>query len=299
MKVHIFLSVLVVSGFISCQRGSKPTLFSEGEVLAVPYVKTDFSALPLEGSFWKKSKPKIISLTAQPMVVPRPKKTLTETLRVEAVHNREWIAFRLQWQDDGKDEGDILGKFSDAVAIQFPVKKSEIPPPIFMGAKDNPVHILHWRTQYQKDKEKGILTMKELYPNMSIDMYPLEFADEYVHDKVLTRIPGAQREIFVPGKAAGNPQSFRKIRGIDEIFAEGFGSSSVIENARAIAKGVWRKNQWQVMIARPLKLQGGSELEIGKKGFVAFAVWQGGKGEVGSRKSVTMSWIPLEIKSWN
>ena len=302
MKVKIFLHLLIMGGFIffiSCQRESKPAVFSQGDVLAVEYVKTDFSELKVDGSFWKKSKPKIISLTAQPIAVPRPKKTMTETLQVQAVHNGEWIAFRLQWQDKGKDEGGILGKFSDAVAIQFPVKKSEVPPPIFMGVQDNPVHILHWRAQYQKDKEEGMLTMKELYPNMAIDMYPLEFADEYVHDKILTRISQTQREIFVPGKAAGNPQSFRKLRGIDEIFAEGFGSSSVIENARAVARGVWGKNQWQVMIARPLNLQGGSELEIGKKGFAAFAVWQGGEGEVGSRKSVTMSWIPLEVKQWN
>ena len=49
------------------------------------------------------------------------------------------------------------------------------------------------------------------------------------------------------------------------------------------------------MIIRPLELQQGSTLKVGRKEHIAFAVWQGGKDEVGSRKSITMSWVPLTL----
>src|SRR3989338_4681487 len=272
-------------------------LWAEG--LIAKYVKEDLSKLNLEALFWKEVTPETIQLIAQPMVAPRPQKTLTEKLWVQVVHNGEWMAFRFKWKDKEKSEAGPLGKFSDAVAIQFPVKEKEVPP-IFMGAKDSPVHILHWRAQYQKDKEKGFQTMKDIYPNMNMDMYPLEFANQYSHDEMLKKITEEQREVFVSGKSAGNPQSFQKIKGVDEMMAEGFGSSSVIENTRAEAQGIWQKKgkegEWVVQISRPLALEGGSILKAGQKSFMAFAVWQGGEGELGCRKSVTMTWVPLIIE---
>lgn len=264
--------------------------------LTAKFVTDDLSKLPTK-NIWDKITPQTISLLAQPMIVPRPKMVTTHKINVQAVHNGNWIAFRLNWQDSEKSEANILGKFSDAVAMQFPAKDSESPPSIFMGSKEQPVHILHWRAQYQKDKEQGMLDMRDHYPNMSVDIYPLEFANQYSHDRVLQKITEKDREVFSPGKSAGNPQSFTKSKGIDEIFAEGFGSSSVIENSRAEAVGEWKNGQWSVEISRPIELNGGSSLQMGKSTFVAFAVWQGGKGEVGSRKSITLSWEPLLLEA--
>jgi hypothetical protein len=174
--------------------------------------------------------------------------------------------------------------------MQFPVKSNKNPPPIFMGAKNDPVHIFHWRAQFQLDKEKGLRTMKDLYPNMNPDMYPMEFKDEG-HLKGLS---DDKREVFSYGRAAGNPASYAK-KGVDEIFAEGYGSSSVIQNVEAIADGQWKNGEWTVVISRPLKREGGSVLPLGGNSNLAFAVWQGSKDEVGSRKSVTMEWLPLHI----
>ena len=82
---------------------------------------------------------------------------------------------------------------------------------------------------------------------------------------------------------------------MDEIYAEGFGSSQVIDNHESIGNGTWKNGQWTVVISRPLKSKVASNLDIGKNSFICFAVWQGGKGEVGSRKAVTLSWIPINI----
>ncbi|MBI2601773.1 MAG: hypothetical protein HYW48_01850 [Deltaproteobacteria bacterium] len=258
--------------------------------IVAPSVKGDLSKPSLDETIWATAKEETVTLMAQPMAIPRPAETATAQVKVKAVHNDSWIAFRLSWEDKEKSEAGKLGEFSDAVAVQFPVKDNKSPPPVFMGMKDNPVHIFHWRAQYQIDKEKGKREMKDIYPNMNPDMYPMEFKDE----GHLTGLTDEKREIFSHGRAAGNPQSYAKA-GVDEIFAEGFGTSSVIKNVEAVAHGEWQKSGWTVVISRPLVREEGSHLKVGEDTFVGFAVWQGGKDEVGSRKSVTMQWTPLSI----
>lgn len=245
----------------------------------------------LSGDAWKNAPPESVTLMGQPMVAPRPKKTETSMVKVQAIHDGDWIAFRLSWKDPEYSEAGKVGLFSDAVALQFPVKSNTTPPPVFMGGKDNPVHLFHWRAQYQYDKEKGMKSMKDIYPNMNVDMYPMEFKDAgSVKD-----LNEAKQEVYSHGKAAGNPQSYRK-RGIDEILAEGFSTSAVIEETESEAHGSWKNGEWTVVISRALTREGGSVLKAGEGSFVGFAVWQGGKDEVGSRKSVTMSWTPIQIE---
>lgn len=260
-------------------------------VVDAKWIKGDLSKPDPSAKLWNDVKGQQITLMAQPMVPPRPKTTATAGVTVQSAHDGKWIAFRLRWKDTEKNEAGRLGEFSDAVAIQFPVKSNDSPPPIFMGAKDNPVHIFHWRAQYQRDQEKGKPEMKDLYPNMSVDMYPMEYADSG-HLKAITE---ERREVFSPGKVEGNPQSFRKLA-VDEIFAEGFSTSSVSASHEAVGFGTWEKGEWTVVISRPLNEgEAGSVLHPGGNSFMGFAVWQGALGEVGSRKSITMVWVPLAI----
>ncbi|PIQ23208.1 hypothetical protein COW36_19090 [bacterium (Candidatus Blackallbacteria) CG17_big_fil_post_rev_8_21_14_2_50_48_46] len=249
--------------------------------------------LKLEDSAWKKVPIQTVLLMAQPMALPRPKLTLTEKLSVQALHNSKSIVFRLKWKDPELSEAGKLGLFSDAVALEFPVAlKDGNPPSPFMGEQGKPVHIFHWRAQYQKDKKLGHApTMKELYPNMSVDGYPMDYkVSEAPHAS------SSQKRQFIPGQAAGNPQSYVK-NGVDEIFAEGFGSSSLVEKRESESLAVWNKGEWTVQIARPLKTLNGSLLSVGGKNYVCFAVWQGGQREVGSRKSVTLMWVELKLKA--
>lgn len=232
-----------------------------------------------------------VALSAQPMVAPRPAKTETVELKLSAVHDSKWIAFRFRWKDTEESSGAKTANFSDAVAIQFPVQKGDAPPPFFMGAKGQPVHILHWRAQYQAEEARGRRDMKDLYPNLNADMYPMEFKDA----GNVKGLDDAKREVFSPAKAAGNPQAFLKTA-VDELLAEGFGTSSVLASGETTGVGSWKDGVWTVYVSRPLKHEGASSLGIGEKTFAAFAVWQGGLGEVGSRKSVTMGWIPITWK---
>lgn len=232
----------------------------------------------------------VISLMGQPMVAPKPKETLTTEVKVTAVHDGKWIAFRMKWKDTEPSESGKLATFSDAVALEFPVKESENLPPIMMGAKDAPVHLLHWRYQYQQDELNGKKSIDKIYPNMTTDMYSMDFKDPG-NSKVATQ---EQKDSFVGGMAAGNPQSFQKTA-VDEILAEGFGTSAVMEKKSAKGFGVWKNGVWTVVIVRPLNYEHASNILVGKKSNVGFAVWQGGKKEVGGIKSLTMMWTPLEV----
>ncbi|MGZ3773863.1 MAG: ethylbenzene dehydrogenase-related protein [Pseudobdellovibrionaceae bacterium] len=269
-------------------------LLSESSVFAdinAKKIKGDLSTDFTDAALWKNAEAdQDVTLMGQPMVVPKPKKTETPLLHVTAIHDGKWIAFRIRWKDTEPSEGGKLATFSDAVALEFPVKNNEAPPPVTMGMKDDPVHLLHWRYQYQLDAENGKKTVDDIYKNKTTDMYPLEFKDKG-HSKEATK---EQREAFVGGTAAGNPQSFAK-PAVDEIFAEGFGSSAVSEIHMAKGKGLWKDGEWTVYIARPLMYEAGSKLPVGKKSNIGFAVWQGGSKEVGALKSVTMMWTPLLI----
>ena len=253
-------------------------------------VTDDLSKPDPKARYWDAAPPSEVALMAQPMVVPRPATTTTGAVKVQAVHDGKRIAFRLTWADKEPSEAGRLGQFSDAAAIQFPARDGPVIPIVMMGNKDNPVHIFHWRAQYQRDQEKGKPTIRDLYPNVSTDMYPMEFPDPKASAGATER----DREKFSPGRAEGNPQSFPKT-GVDEVIAEGFSTSSVQEGHDSAARAVWENGAWTLVISRSLAIDGGSTLAPGKQGWIAFAVWQGGEAEVGSRKSVTMAWTPLQV----
>lgn len=231
-----------------------------------------------------------MSMMGQPMVVPKPKTTETAALSVTALHDGKWVVFRMKWKDPEASESGKLATFSDAVALEFPVKNNEVPPPIMMGGKDDPVHLFHWRYEYQLDAERGKKTIDDIYPNKTIDMYPMDFKQKGNFKEATQE----QKESFVGGMAAGNPQSYAKT-GVDEILAEGFGTSAVTDSHLAKGYGEWKNGEWTVYIARPLTYENGSKLQVGKVSHVAFAVWQGGKKEVGALKSLTMVWTPFHL----
>lgn len=259
--------------------------------IEVKKISDDLSKNYRSESVWKNaSADQSISLMGQPMVVPRPKTTETSSINVSAVHDGKWIAFRLKWKDSEISEAEKLATFSDAVAIQFPIVNNEVPPPVMMGGKDNPVHLFHWKYQYQLDATNGKKTIDQIYPNMTTDMYPMDFKQK----GNFTEASKEQKESFVGGTAAGNPQSFPK-SGVDEIFAEGFGSSAVSDSHQSQGFGEWKDGEWTVYIVRPLAYENGSKLAEGKKSYIAFAVWQGGKKEVGAIKSLTMVWTPFSV----
>lgn len=278
---------LASASFWACGGEAPPPPPVPLKELNVKKVSADLSKPEPNANFWAEVPSGIVTMMAQPMISPRPEKTTTENILVQAVHDGTRVAFRLRWKDPEKSEAGRLGQYSDALALEFPAREGPLPP-VMMGAKGMPVHLFHWRAQYQRDATSGKPAMNELYPNVSVDMYPHEFKGTDAGS------PEAA-EKFSPGRAEGNPQSYQKA-GVDEIVAEGFSTSSVQEGHGSAAKGEWANGEWALVIVRPLIIEGGSTLRSGTPGNVAFAVWQGGQGEVGSRKCVTMVWTPVNIQ---
>jgi hypothetical protein len=238
--------------------------------------------------YWKGVEEIEIKLLAQMMVKPMPDSLRTAVVKAQILHDGKHVAFRLRWADKEASEAGKLGEQGDAVAVQLPALDHAKPPPIFMGASGNPVHILHWRAQYQRDELKGMKSVKDIYPNLNADIYPNEFPDR----GRLKPATEAQTDMFVAGKAAGNPQSSRK-RAVDEMLAEGFGTSVVTPGGNSSGRGKWKDGEWTVVISRAMACPGVAALEPGKGSSFGVAVWQGGAGEVGARKSMTMAWTPF------
>lgn len=277
---------MMISMFIFCCGWAQAAEYSVKKITA------DLSKISASTADYWQNVPEVkINLLGQMMVKPKPVKAETQSLIVQAVHDGKYIAFRMRWADKEKSEAGKLGEFSDAVALEFPVLDNENPPPIFMGIKDNPVHLFHWRAQYQNDEEHGKKSIKDIYPNLNSDMYPNEFVDR----GSLKAATEEQREIFSHGKAAGNPQSNVK-KAVDEMIAEGFGSSVVIEDRDSVAHGDWKDGEWTVVVSRALHRPKRSVIEVGKTSAFGVAVWQGGMDEVGSRKSMTMIWTTFKVE---
>jgi Ethylbenzene dehydrogenase len=262
------------------------------QVYSVRKVAADLSKTPkVDAEYWKDVPESTVNLMAQMIVVPKPAKAETEKVRVQIVHDGKYVSFRLRWADKEVSEAGRLAEYSDAVALEFPVLDNAVPPSIFMGSAKNPVHLFHWRAQYQHDAEVGKKTVKEIYPNMHSDIYPNEFPDR----GRLKPATEQELELFSPAVVAGNPQASRK-KAVDELMAEGFGTSAVTAGGNSIGHGEWKNGEWVVVISRALKCPGGSEIAEGGSSAFGVAVWQGGAEEVGSRKAMTMAWTTFKIE---
>lgn len=282
--------------FCSCTPTPESRSPEPGDLIAKP-IKGDVASLGINDKQWSAVKPKVIPLMAQPMVAPRPKTTTTPEIAVQALHDAKWLVLRMKWKSKKKNYGQKVGTFSDGVAVQFPAKRSKTPPPIFMGSKKQPVQIFHWRAMYQLDKKKGFHTMRDIYPNMIVDSYPVDWSTQGTRTKAktLAKLTEKQADAWTAGRAGRNPQSFVKPNGVDVIFAEGYGSSSVADDIQAEANAQWADGEWTVTISRPFDKDKVDDLKVGTYTFVAFAVWQGAQKEAGSRKSLTMAWTPLYL----
>lgn len=258
-----------------------------GDTLQVKRTKGSLAWPDPSAKFWDEVPKAAVTLLAQPVITPRPSLVSTPTVEVAAVHDGERVAFWLRWADPERSEAGKLGEFSDAFALEFPIQ-SYLDTSVMMGGKGKPVQIFHWRAQYQRDAEHGKPDVKTIYPNAAVDMYAMDFKEAQGGTP-------AEKESFSPGRVTGNPQAYSK-SGLDEIVAEGYATSAVQEGTSGKARGRWRDGHWTLVITRPLVVEGGSSLKESKSAAVAFAGWQGGQGEVGSRKCVTLSWLPLALE---
>lgn len=231
------------------------------------------------------ARPATLGVMPQGVASPFHLEPAVRAIEVRAVRNADHAAILLEWDDDSADWRTSLDGFGDMVAVAFPTAAGATPSP-FMGNPGGRVEILQWRADWQSDLEKGALTVQELYPNA--------YAADFHHED---HLPEASADAYRGAASAGNPMAARERRSaVQELMAEGFGSLTPLPAQRAEGTGRHDGQRWRVVITRPLAGDGVSaaSLEPGVETHVAFAVWNGSRGEVGARKGWA-SWIPLRV----
>ncbi len=252
---------------------------------------TDITAVRIEGhtpimeltdTLWSTVPVSDITLLPQNVALPHNTVPAVTNLKVKAVHNGQWLGILLEWQDDTKDDKFLTDQYGDQVAIQFPIDANASP---MMGNAKGRVNILQWRAALQRDLQEGDISLHDLYPHALVDTYP----DEVLNASDSLPYSGAL--------GLGNPVSHQSKSPILDQIAEGWGTLTVkLLNQQADGLGIWSNNMWRVIITLPLSGVGENAPRLAPDHTtqIAFAAWNGGADEVGSRKSWSI-WSNLYI----
>ncbi len=274
---------LLLGAALSCSSGVPPGSPSEVAALHAAALPTDPG-----DTIWKKAPVYTAALLQQDMVEPRLLEQSTGKVEVQAITDGKGIVFRLQWIDASKDDLPGVGRFSDACAVQLPAQVQGDMPAPQMGESGKGVEITYWRAFWQSAVDGREDTIKALYPGAAVDHYPFEAAP-------LEKGSEAQREAekrYAPARALENPMAGPRKSPVQDLVAEGPGTIRPAPETRSSGRGVRTADGWAVVLQRPLP----AGLGLGGRSQVAFAVWEGGHLEAGSRKMRSV-WVPLALEA--
>lgn len=242
---------------------------------------------------WQQVPAKNVQVMPQQMTMPRLEKGSIHKLTAQAVTNGDSIAWRVSWQDTAPDFNVDTGRFSDAVALEFPLTKNPAP---FMGHRGGgKVQILYWKGLWQKDIDEGFQDVQDVHPNAWSDLY--WFAEGKPPHSVPEDFQDPRSHQWFIAKQAGNPGAvFNREQPVQELVATGWGTLTPQPESVTMAQGIWKDNHWTLVFSRPLTTDDPNDhqFKLGKKGDVAFAIWQGGDGNRGGRKHWT-AWIHYQM----
>ena len=281
-RSRVPLAALVVMTAAACAK--KPVL-SPGEVKAV---RRDTLAAAPADSAWAALPIHVAPLVVQDLVEPRLLKATTPEVRVRAMHDGTNVAFLLEWADATKNDLPGPASFTDACAIQFPATPPvrDLPAPQ-MGEKGRGVEITYWRASWQAVVDGRGDTLRDLYPNATVDHYPFEAAS-------LAEGSPEQKEAalrYAPARALGNAMAGPRKTPVEDLVAEGPGTLAPGTATGSNGKGARTLTGWAVVLSRRLP----PGVTAPGRSQVAFAVWEGSDDESGARKMRTV-WIPLNVE---
>jgi len=261
--------------------------------LAQEIVSKRVQEVPLDplSKVWDTAPTVNVSLAGQSVTTPMQLKPSVTKISVKSVNDGKYIGFLLVWEDKTRDSFHLVGKFSDAVAVQVPYKPSA-DTSVTMGDKNQRVLILHWTAARQENIDNDYSDVAKIHPNYAYDWYPhvnppYKYPKDWANQYALNYIGG---EKVFRKNTLNTP--------VREVVAEGYGSSTWKDVQGAEGKGIYKDGKWYVVIKRAFTEENTSNPDWGpgKTTFVTFAVWDGSNGEVGARKSLSYSWIPLKIE---
>ncbi len=273
-----WLSLLACITWAATSAAAEPTL-------RAVRVKSSGPILNVAASFWKQAKPVAVPILPQTVATPIHPDNAVKELQARAVHNGQWLALLLTWKDPTRDDRIVTDEFGDQVAVEFPIEYNpdRLPSPM-MGNAGGRVNIVQWRAAFQRDMEQGEPEVKALYPNAVVDLYP-----DYV-------LRATDARPYMGALGVDNPISRPTLSPVLDQMAEGWGTLTVKPDQHADGRGVWRDGRWTVVITLPMATESPNSprLAPGGRTMVAFAVWEGGRREVGARKGWS-AWVPLQL----
>lgn len=264
-----------------------PVTSAQGTTL-IP-VRIDGS-LPVDRPFdpaWDGVRPLEVALSGQPVVPPMRMQPAFPSIRVRSLVSGDRIAVLLEWADATRDES-VLGVdvFADAAAVQIALGTGTS---ICMGQRAGGLNIWHWKADWAADLA-GRRDVEDAHPAMPQDEH---FPASAVKD-------GFGPDGFLAGQAAGNPRSAATlVSSVEDLNAIGFGTLTTQSAAGQNVHGAseYRDGVWRVVMSRALSdgdpndaaLHAGSAAAV-----VAFAVWDGSRGDRNGQKSVS-TWLALAL----
>jgi len=267
-----------------------PALAEEPVLHAIAVKDSAGPIIDPDAAFWKEAPAVAVATQPQTIANPQNPSPAIGELSVRAAHNGQWLAYLIEWADPTKSDRIVVNEFGDQVAVEMPIKfaPGDTPNPM-MGAPGERVNIMQWRAAFQHDIDTGALdgpSPTDLYPNMHVDVYP---------DKVL-RATDARPYMGAVGVDNLISRPVHSGSAVLEQMAEGFGSLTVVPEQHAVGRGEWANGRWRVVITRPLSTEHdySPSLRPGDETLAAFAVWDGGAKEVGSRKAWA-NWVQLKL----
>lgn len=240
-----------------------------------------------ESGLWRKATAQRIQIVGQSVIVPLKPEPALKEITVRSLHDGQTIAFLLEWRDPKVDEHAIkIDQFRDACGV-FLGPTGAGPALWTMGMPDNPVTILHWKADWQKDVDEGFQDLEVAFPNVTADFYPPLVGVS--HPKVPDDYPEETRQ-RLPGWFVGNPISQPvKTSPVEKLRAIGPGTLEHLPTQNATGKGIWKNGRWKVALGKPMNAEDPQEqaLSPGQSYALAFTVWSGADWDRGSRKSLT------------
>lgn len=237
-----------------------------------PMAAVDQVPIEPQTDAWEEAPSTTVQLNAQQMAVPHGGGS-TDEVQVRALTNESHVAFRMEWEDPTNDTNAVSPEnYSDAAAVMFGTGEM---PPITMGGVGSPVNIWYWRASWQQDTTGYGTGGMHSYPNA---------------------LAGGPTQ---PGRAVGNPLSTVPEQGAQNIYAEGYGSTSDAPSQPVEATAERTDDGWAVTFVRERGV--GNEYDATFDGdtsvYVGFAVWNGSADERNGQKSITLQYRELDVES--
>lgn len=265
-------------------------------VLIIPHVHGELPVDDPLSAQWEQAPKLDVQMIPQQMAWPVQETMTVLRVDLQAMVDGEMIVWRMSWHDPEPSWNVAEDGFSDAVALQFPLVKDA---PFFMGDRNQPVQILHWKAAWQKDIDDHFQDVQDIYPNYWSDMY--WFADGDFPFRMPEAFDDETSLLWFPAYKVGNPMSdFRRTNPVEELVAEGFGTLTTQAESVTTGRGVWQEGMWYVVMARPMQTSDALDFQFrsGTEDRISVAVWDGTAGDVGARKQYS-NWVDFRIlHSW-